>query len=68
MNFIFRKLRITDVVNKCSKSIRFSERDNLITSDKNSMGKSILLKSLYHTLGADSSFDKILMSKMFCFR
>ena len=58
MNFIFRKLRITDVVNKCSKSIRFSERDNLITSDKNSMGKSILLKSLYHTLGADSSFDK----------
>lgn len=58
MNFIFKKIRISDVVNKCSKTIEFSEYDNLITSENNSMGKSVLMKSLYHTLGADSAFDK----------
>lgn len=58
MNFIFKKIRISDVVNKCSKNIEFSEYDNLITSENNSMGKSVLMKSLYHTLGADSAFDK----------
>lgn len=58
MNFIFKKIRISDVENKCSKAIEFSECDNLITSENNSMGKSVLMKSLYHTLGADSAFDK----------
>lgn len=57
MNFIFKKLRISDISNKLSKTIEFSECDNLITSEYNSMGKSVLMKSLYHTLGADSSFD-----------
>lgn len=58
MDFIFKKIRISDVVNKCSKTIEFSEYDNLITSENNSMGKSVLMKSLYHSLGADSAFDK----------
>lgn len=73
MNFIFKKLQITDVVSKLSKTIEFSEQDNLITSNKNSMGKSVLMKSLYHALGADSSFDKnfceenVLFSLVFTF-
>lgn len=58
MNFVFKQLRISDLVNRCSKTIEFAEHDNLITSDKNSMGKSVLLKSLYHSLGADAAFDK----------
>ena len=57
MNIIFRKLLITDVVNRKSKLINFKEGDNLITSASNSVGKSVLMKSLYHTLGADSFFD-----------
>lgn len=57
MNIIFKQLRITDIVNKISKTINFNDGDNLITSKKNSTGKSVLLKSLYHTLGADSAFD-----------
>lgn len=58
MNFVFTKLQISDILNECSKTVEFSEYDNLITSNNNSMGKSILMKSLYHTLGADSGFDK----------
>ena len=58
MNFIFEKLLISDISSKRAKVIYFSEHDNLITSDMNSMGKSVLMKSLYHALGADSHFDK----------
>lgn len=58
MNFIFESLLISDISKKCAKVIHFSEHDNLITSDMNSMGKSVLMKSLYHALGADSDFDK----------
>jgi hypothetical protein len=45
--------------NKISKKIIFSEGINLITSDKNSRGKSVVMKSLYHSLGANSDFDDI---------
>lgn len=57
MNITFKYLRITDNVSKISKKIVFSPNDNLITSEKNSVGKSVLMKSLYHCLGADSAFD-----------
>lgn len=45
--------------NKLSKKIIFSEGVNLVTSDKNSRGKSVVMKSLYHSLGANSDFDDI---------
>lgn len=46
--------------NKLAKRIEFEEGINVITSDGiegNDVGKSILLKSIYHALGADSIFD-----------
>lgn len=57
MNIIIESLRITDIPGRLSKTINFKERDNLITSEKNSRGKSVLMKSIYHTMGADSMFD-----------
>lgn len=59
MSIIFKQLMITDMSNKLSKKIIFSEGVNLITSDKNSRGKSVVMKSLYHSLGANSDFDDI---------
>ena len=44
MNITFKYLRITDIVAKTSKKIAFSPGDNLITSEKNSVGKSIKKK------------------------
>lgn len=58
MKLIFKKLRIANLSENKSKTIFFSDKDNLITSEKNSLGKSVLMKSIYHTLGADSAFDK----------
>lgn len=57
MNLIFNQLIIIDTKLKEAKKIIFSAKMNLITSDENSKGKSIILKSLYHTLGANCLFD-----------
>ena len=57
MKVILKSLRITDVVGRRSRRIEFSNGINLITSDNNSRGKSVLMKSVYHSLGADCSFD-----------
>lgn len=57
MSLVFKEILITDIKNKLSKKIVFSSKTNLITSSENSRGKSIVLKSLYHTLGANSHFD-----------
>lgn len=59
MPIIFKQLMITDMSNKLSKKIIFSNDINLITSDSNSKGKSVVMKSLYHTLGANSDFDDV---------
>ena len=73
MKLIFNEILITDITKKESKKIEFLPGINLVTSDKNSKGKSIILKSLYHTLGAnclfDDNFDKgnILFSLKFSY-
>lgn len=59
MNICFKSLLIADVASKACKKVNFADGDNLITSEKNSVGKSVLMKSLYHSLGADSDFDDI---------
>lgn len=59
-NLIVKSLMIFEPQNKLAKRIEFEEGINVITSDGiegNDVGKSILLKSIYHTLGADSIFD-----------
>jgi len=53
-------LYIFEYKNKLAKRVDFHKGINVITSDKsngNDVGKSVLLKSIYHTLGADSIFD-----------
>lgn len=57
MSLVFKEIIITDIKNRLSKKISFSPDMNLITSDKNSKGKSIIMKSLYHAMGANSMFD-----------
>lgn len=60
MNIIFNKIYIFDVIKKVGYSTEFKEGVNIITSsdiDGTDRGKSVLLRSLYHALGADSHFD-----------
>ena len=60
MNVIFDKIYIFDVVKKEAYSTEFKKGVNIITSsdiDGTDRGKSVLLRNLYHTLGADSHFD-----------
>lgn len=60
MNIIFNKIYIFDVVKEVGYSTEFKEGVNIITSsdiDGTDRGKSVLLRSLYHALGADSLFD-----------
>jgi chaperonin cofactor prefoldin len=64
---IFNNLLIVDYIRKEAKYVSFGNNRNLITSDSNSKGKSTIMKSLYHTLGANSLFDDEfeVHSKMF---
>lgn len=60
MNVKFDKIYIFDVNAKEAYAQSFKEGINLITSsdlDGTDRGKSVLLRSLYHALGADSYFD-----------
>lgn len=59
-NFVIEKLYIFSTENKTAKIVEFSKGKNIVTSsqiDGNNKGKSVILKSIYHTLGADCKFD-----------
>ena len=59
-NLIIKSQYIFEPKNKIAKRVNFEKGINVITSNRvegNDVGKSILLKSIYHTLGADSIFD-----------
>lgn len=61
MNIIFNKIYIFDILTKQAFVTCFEKGLNIITSsniDGTDRGKSVLLRSLYHTLGADAHFDK----------
>lgn len=61
MNVKFNRIYIFDVKTEEAYTVSFKEGINLITSsdiDGTDRGKSVLLRSLYHSLGADSYFDK----------
>lgn len=60
MNVKFNKIYIFDIKTEEAYTLSFKEGVNLITSsdvDGTDRGKSVLLRSLYHALGADSHFD-----------
>lgn len=59
-NLIVNMLYIFSPMEKKARYIEFSKGVNVITSSKvdgNKKGKSVILKSIYHTLGADCYFD-----------
>lgn len=61
MNVIFYKIYIFDILTKQAFVTCFEKGLNIVTSssiDGTDRGKSVLLRSLYHTLGADAHFDK----------
>lgn len=60
MNIIFKEIIIINKISHKAKIQTFTNGINIITSDMqdgNYVGKSTLLKSLYHALGADLDFD-----------
>ena len=56
MNLIISSITIVDLTNKQAKKVVFSLSKNLLTSDQNHLGKSVIMKSLYYTLGAEVFF------------
>jgi len=58
-SMIINNLYIFDTSDKKAKKIKFTDGVNILTSssdDGNDLGKSMVLKSIYHTLGADCYF------------
>jgi cytoplasmic protein len=61
MKLRFLRIYIFDSVSKKAFSTEFKEGINVITSsniDGTDRGKSVLLRSLYHALGADAHYDE----------
>lgn len=59
-NLVIKELCIFSMKNKTAKMIKFNKGKNIVTSsqiDGNNKGKSVILKSIFHTLGADCKFD-----------
>lgn len=57
---VIRNLYLFDLSNKTAKRIDFTSGINVITSSKengNKKGKSLILKSIYYTFGADCYFE-----------
>lgn len=55
---ILKQLRIISIPEKSAKLVTFHPQRNLITGE-NDVGKSSIIKSIYHTLGADVHFDNL---------
>lgn len=58
MNLIFDSVILVDLTNKEAKKIEFAPGKNMLTSDGNHYGKSVIMKSLYYTLGAEVYFPQ----------
>lgn len=57
---LFKKIYIFSSPDKAARVIEFSAGKTIITSnsiDGTNRGKSVIMKSLYHTMGADCNFD-----------
>lgn len=60
MKMIFRELYLFSPHDKTARRLEFREGINVITSnqvDGTDRGKSVIMRSLYHTLGAESHFE-----------
>ena len=56
---IVESIRIIDFLKEKSCFIKFSDGINVVTSTNTSRGKSSILRAIYHSMGADSSYDKL---------
>lgn len=56
MKLIVTSITMVDLTNKEAKKISFSHGKNLLTSEHNHLGKSVIMKSIYYTLGAEVYF------------
>lgn len=54
---IFKELLIADIEKKTAQLVEFADGKNLLTSSSNHVGKSLICKSLYYTLGAEAFFS-----------
>lgn len=55
---LIKKLTILSIPEKSAKTVTFHPKRNLITGE-NDVGKSSIIKSIYHSLGADVHFDNV---------
>ncbi|WP_455678285.1 hypothetical protein [Sharpea azabuensis] len=56
MNLLISAITIVDLTNKKAKRICFQPGKNLLTSKQNHLGKSVIMKSIFYTLGAEVFF------------
>lgn len=56
MKLVVSAITIVDLTNKEARRIPFAPGKNLLTSIKNHLGKSVIMKSIFYTLGADVYF------------
>ena len=62
MNLIFNSILLVNLTNKEAKKIEFAPGKNMLTSNGNHYGKSVIMKSLYYTLGAEVYFPNPIKS------
>lgn len=55
---LIKQLTILSIPEKSAKTVTFHPQRNLITGE-NDVGKSSIIKSIYHSLGADVQFDNV---------
>lgn len=63
MNLIIDLITIVDIKTKEAKRISFAEGKNFLTSDRNHLGKSLIMKSLYYSLGAEVFYPATIDTK-----
>ena len=56
MNLVISAITMVDLTNKEAKRVHFQSGKNLLTSDHNHLGKSVIMKSIFYTLGAEVFF------------
>ncbi len=60
MNLVVTSLTLVDLTNQEAKKVSFMPTKNFITSAHNHLGKSVIMKSIYYTLGADVFFPETI--------
>ena len=56
MKLTLSTITMVDLTNKEAKRIHFQPGKNMLTSDHNHLGKSVIMKSIFYTLGAEVFF------------